>query len=470
MTLKELRAAYKAATDELPNLVRDAAAFTAKEQEIAKLEADIATAEREVRANDIRNRSLALAGLPGGDDIDTQRQTDADVIERAVAFGEMATGVAQNRASPAIMKRFGQLVGKARRQSGEQFDPAKHFRNFGEQLQAVANYSLSRGANTDPRLVRAPTGASAVDPTGGGFLLQTEYADAIWMLAHELGDVLGAVNSIELSGKSNGIKIPGVDETSRATGSRWGGVQSYWVGEGTTVAPTKPKFRQIEFDLKKLMSLMYTTEEMLLDAPALGAIAGQAFSEEVMFMTEDSFINGSGAGLPLGILQSPSLVQVPKQSGQAAATIVKENIDNMWSRMWIRSRKNAIWLINQDAEPQLDQMGQVVGTAGLPVYLPAGGSLAGERPATLKGRPVIATEYNPALGTPGDILLADLSQYTKVDKGGISTSQSMHVAFLTDESVFRITYRVDGRPMWSQPITPSRGTLTKSPFVAIAQR
>jgi HK97 family phage major capsid protein len=473
-TLKDVRQAYKEATDILPTLTRDAAAFAAKEEEIAALEAELDQFERDARATDIRNRSLAMTGAWGTDEVndrDAQAAIDDAVISRATSFGEIAAGIGRGQPNGAIMKRFGTLVSQSRRANGmTALDSQKHFRSLGEQLQAVANYALSRGSNTDARLVRAPSGASAVDATGGGFLLQIDYADAIWMLAHELGDIMGAVNSIPISQKSNGLKIPGVDETSRATGSRWGGVQSYWVGEGVTVAPSKPKFRMVEFDLKKLMSLMYTTEEMMADAPALGAIAGQAFSEEVMFMTEDSFINGSGAGLPLGILNSPSLVTIAKQPGQAAGTIVKENIDNMWSRAWARSRRNAVWLINQDCEPQLDQMGQIVGTAGMPVYLPAGGSIAGDRPASLKGRPVIATEYNPALGTPGDILLADLSQYTKIDKGGVETAQSMHVAFLTDESVFRITYRVDGKPMWSTAITPFKGTLTKSPFVALAQR
>jgi len=105
----------------------------------------------------------------------------------------------------------------------------------------------------------------------------------------------------------------------------------------------------------------------------------------------------------------------------------------------------------------------------MPVYVPAGG-LSAAPFATLYGRPVVITEYNAALGTPGDILLADLSQYTKVDKGGVQAATSMHVAFLTDENVFRVTYRVDGKPMWTTAITPYKGTLTKSPFLALAQR
>ncbi|HEY1310672.1 MAG TPA: phage major capsid protein, partial [Pseudolabrys sp.] len=414
---------------------------------------------------DIRNRSLAGAGAPIGGDV-TEPAPDAP--RNFGQFVDMEPISRGGSPDARLAQRYASLVARSRR-SDMQFDGAKHFRTLGEQLQAIATYYLRKDGTADSRLTRAPSGASEVDPTGGGFLIQTDFASAIWMLAHEMGDILGGVNSIPIAPNANGIKIRGVDETSRATGSRWGGVASNWVGEGTSVTPSKPKFRLIEFDLKKLMSVMYTTDELMQDASALSAIAGQAFSEEVMFMTEDSIINGSGAGQPLGILNSPALVQVAKQPGQAAGTVVKENIDNVWARTWARSRKNAVWYMNQDVEPQLNQMGQIVGTGGMPVYVPAGG-LSAAPFATLYGRPVILTEYNAALGTPGDILLADLSQYTKVDKGGVQAATSMHVAFLTDENVFRVTYRVDGKPMWTTAITPYKGSLTKSPFVAIAQR
>ena len=473
-TLKEARQAYKEATDLLPTLTCDAEAFEAKEREIAAIEAEIGQLEREARAVDIRNRSL----LPADGVADPSREEDEldNALSRFTgqSFSPNGGGVA----SVQRAMRFNQIVRAARAERGvRQLDPQKHFRSFGEFLQAVFVAATSHDRTIDSRLVRVgpdisragPTGASEVDPTGGGFLVQFDFGTGIWMLAHEMGDILGAVNKIPISAKSNGLKIMGVDETSRATGSRWGGVQSYWAGEGVNPGTSKPKFRMIEFDLKKLMSLMYTTEELVQDAEALGAIAAQAFAEEIMFMTEDAIVEGSGAGLPLGVLNSTALVSVAKQPGQAAGTVLKENVDNMWARMWARSRKNAVWYINQDCEPQLNQMGQVVGTGGLPVYLPPGG-LSSTPYGTLYGRPVIATEYNPALGTPGDILLADLSQYTIVDKGAVNTATSMHVAFLTDEWVFRITYRVDGRPMWTQALTPFKGTLTKSPFVAIAQR
>ena len=461
--LLKLRQALGVAVDALntEEYVNDAAKFTAKETEIVELRGQIERMERAEAAQ-------ASLAKPHG-------ESDTAIVEPEVRSYEApaVVGAWSPHSSGRKMRApFENYVRSARAEMGFRPTAQGHYQTLGEQLQAVARHALATKAGqsfTDSRLVRAPTGASEVDPTGGGFLLQTDFGAGIFMLAHEMGDVLGAVNKIPIGSNSNGIKIRGIDETSRATGSRWGGVQSYWVYEGTTVTTTKPKFRVIEFDLKKLMSLMYMTDELLQDSTALTSIAGQAFAEEVMFMTEDAIFEGTGAGQPLGILNSSCRVTVAKQTGAASKTIVKEDIDNMWSRMWIRSRKNAAWYINQDIEPQLNALSQVVGTGGLPAYLPPGG-LSQSPYGTLYGRPVIATEYNPTLGTEGDIMFADFSQYSLADKNGVQAATSMHVAFLTDEQVFRITYRVDGQPMWYKPLTPFQGSATKSPFVTLAAR
>lgn len=348
-------------------------------------------------------------------------------------------------------------------------DKAPGFKNFGEQLAAVAKAQMSSGLDRDNRLVRAPTGAGEVGPETGGFLVQTDFSSAIFARAYELGQVLSRTQKLTISSNANGIKIPAIDETSRATGSRWGGVQSYWVGEGDTVTSTKPKFRLVELDLKKLMSTMYVTDELLADQSVLTSLANQAFAEEVTFMTEDAIFRGTGAGLPLGILNAPAKVTVAKETGQQAGTIVYENVLKMWSRMWGRSRANAVWFINQDIEPQLYSLSQAIGTAGVPVYLPANG-ISGSPYGILFGRPVIPVEYCDTLGNEGDIVLADMSQYAIADKGGVQAASSMHVAFLSDQMVFRITYRVDGAPIWHAPLTPFKGSATKSPFITLAAR
>jgi HK97 family phage major capsid protein len=88
----------------------------------------------------------------------------------------------------------------------------------------------------------------------------------------------------------------------------------------------------------------------------------------------------------------------------------------------------------------------------------------------MMGRPVIPVEYAAALGTPGDIVLASLSQYCLATRGEAKVDTSIHVAFLTGEQAFRWQLRHDGQPFWKKPLTPKNGTATLSPFVAIAQR
>lgn len=457
--LLRLRQALGVATDELLTLTKDKAAYDAKDAEIVELEAQIGRAERALA----RSASQAKPAVRGSE---AESDVEDDSPRTLSSLVSEARSVSRREGRSII---FDDCLSIARKGLGVSIDRSKHFRSLGEQLQAIAVHYMSKGTNSDSRLVRAPTGAGEVDPTGGGMLVQVDFIASVFMLAHDMGDILSRVNKIPISANSNGLKIPGVDETSRATGSRWGGVQSNWVAEGVAGTESRPKFRLVEFDLKKLISKMTATDELLQDSTALTAIASQAFSEEVMFMTEDAVVEGTGAGQPLGYINCGALVSVAKETGQAAGTIVKENIDKMWSRCSARSRKNAIWTINQDIEPQLQALNGAVGTGGALVYMPPGG-LSGAPYASLYGRPLVATEYNAALGSVGDIALVDLSQYTVVDKGGVQMATSMHVAFDTDEMRFRITYRVDGRPMWASPLTPFKGSLTKSPFVALAAR
>lgn len=466
--LTELRRALAAASDELAGLVDDEAKFIAKEAEIEVIRGKIARAERAQQASAALARPLNSSGSGQAlisedgipyEAIDSSERTLSSLLSEARRYG----------AREGRKLNYHDCLSVARRGLGVSIDASRQFRSFGEQLQGIFNHYASKGSSTDPRLVRAPTGAGEVDPTGGGFLVQTDFAATIFMLAHDMGEIIGEVTSIPISANANGIKIPGVDETSRATGSRWGGVQSSWAAEGVAGTDSRPKFRMTEFDLRKLISKMTVTDEMLQDSTALTSIASMAFSEEIMFMTEDAIIEGTGVGQPLGVLNSPALITIAIEKGQAAATIVKENIDKVWQGCWGRSRKNAKWYYNQDAESQFAALNGAVGTGGELVYMPPGG-LAAEPYSRMKGRPMVVTEYNSALGTPGDILLADLSQYVKIDKGGVQMATSMHVAFDTDEMRFRITYRVDGKPMWSKPVAPFKGSTSRSPFLTIAQR
>ena len=340
----------------------------------------------------------------------------------------------------------------------------KRFNSFGEQLMAVYRAAAPDG-KVDSRLTtRAALGLNESLPSDGGFLVQKDFVLELLKRTYETGILASRVRRIPISTNSNGLKINAVDETSRANGSRWGGVQTYWENEAEQIVASKPKFRTMDLSLKKLTGLCYATDELLQDAAALESVIRQAFAEEFGFKIDDAIINGTGSGQPLGILNSDALVKVPKDNGQTDIITV-ENLLNMWARLWARSRSNAVWFVNQELEPIL----YTLKVGDKPVYIPAGG--LSEAPyATLLGRPVVPIEQCSQVGEVGDIILADMSQYVLIDKGGINAASSIHVRFLYDENVFRFIYRVDGQPLWNKPLMPYKGSGAISPFVALAKR
>jgi HK97 family phage major capsid protein len=190
-------------------------------------------------------------------------------------------------------------------------------------------------------------------------------------------------------------------------------------------------------------------------------------SEELDFMVNDDVLNGANAAGASGILQSGALVTVSKETTQAAATVVYKNLVKMWQRLHPRSRANAVWYINSEVEPELDNLSISIGTTALePRFV----NYSADGVMRIKGRPVVTTEFNAALGTVGDIVLADMSEYLFWEKRGIEAATSIHVQFLTDQTVFRFVYRADGQTSMASPLTPYKGTATQSAFVALATR
>ena len=137
----------------------------------------------------------------------------------------------------------------------------------------------------------------------------------------------------------------------------------------------------------------------------------------------------------------------------------------MWAPLWGR----AAFFVDQSTLGEFDQLGIAIGTGGYadPSYKPAG-SMPGQVYATYKNIPIIPVEYCAALGTSGDIVLVDLGEYTLIDKAPVESAVSIHVAFLTDEQVFRFMYRVDGQLNWNAAMTPKSGGSTLSCIVVLS--
>lgn len=419
--------------------------------------------EMKAKREDARLKAMAVLNKAEAEDrfLSEEEQKDIDKYEEEIRAWDESIGRAEKLLAIEPEDRSTE---KPEVKPTPAKDNEKRFASFGEQLMAAYRAAMP-GGKVDERLsTRAASGLNETTPSDGGFLVQQDFVTELLKRTYETGILASKVKKIPISTNANGMKINAIDEDSRANGSRWGGVQTYWEGEADEITASKPKFRQMELSLKKLTGLCYATDELLQDAAALEAVIRQAFAEEFGFKIDDAILSGSGEGEPLGILNSGAIVTVAKEASQTD-TITVENLVKMWNRLWSRSRANAVWYINQELEPYL----YTLKIGDKPVYIPAGG--LSEKPyGTLFGRPVVPIEQCSAAGEVGDIILADIGQYLLIDKGGIKSASSIHVRFLYDENVFRFIYRVDGKPIWTKPLTPYKGSATVSPFVTLAKR
>ena len=393
---------------------------------------------------------------------------EQDSIKAQIKTAERMEANAVTNTPATVADRGVRVVGPAAE--------ASPYRNIGELVQEVV-WSSKPGASIMPRLQNhqkrlifeaAATGANETVPADGGFLVGTDDGGQITEAAYDNNQVISRCDRRTVSGASNSIELLGVDETSRADGSRWGGIRSYWTAEAAAMTASQPTWRRIKLELDKLTVLFYATDELIADAPLLSQEVNRKVAGEFEFQTQEVIINGNGTTRPQGILNSPALVSQAKEAGQAAATIVYENILKMWTRK-LGPANRYVWLINSEIFPQLALMNVAVGTGGAPVFLPSGGA-SGAPYSTLMGLPLIEIEQAAALGTVGDIMLVDLSQYIVAEKGGVQSAMSIHVQFTQNETVIRWVKRIDGQGALSSAITPFKGSATKSPFVALATR
>jgi len=384
----------------------------------------------------------------------------------------VATMERQERVTAALSEPGPRLtVEKTKRiEATEDRSRKDRFGTFGEQLAAIIQAGRP-GGNVDARLYNAASGLSESVPSDGGFLVQQDFANRLFEDLFENGLIAAKCEKIPISGNSNGIVLNGFDETSRET-STAGGIVVYHADEAEQKTKSKPKFRRVEMSLKKLIGLCYLTDELMLDAPAMESRISSAFEKAFQFQIQDDIINGTGAGMALGVLNAGCLVEVDKEAGQPAATIMAENIVKMYSRRFASQTSNYAWYYNQTIEPQLFTMSLAVGTGGIPVYMPPGG-LSDTPYGRIMGLPAYAIEQCAALGTQGDIILANFSDgYLLAEKGGLKNDMSIHVRFIYDESVLRFVLRMDGQPWRASALTPYKGgaTATQSHFITLEGR
>ena len=348
------------------------------------------------------------------------------------------------------------------------------FQNMGEFCASVRR-AVTNPSNIDQRLLQnAALGTYGSEAAGadGGFAVPPEWRSEIMRMVMGEDSILSRTDRQSVSG--NSITFP-VDETTAWQST--GGIQTYWDSEAATITQSKPQLKDLTIKLNRLTALVPVTEELLEDAPAMAGYVTSKAGEKMAFKVNDAIINGTGVGMPLGILNAPCKVQVSKVGSQTAATFHADNAVAMMARMPAQSFANSVWLINQDVVPQIMKLGFVVtsassttGVGAGALYLPPNGLANTSTYGSLLGRPIIVTEACATLGTAGDVILADLSKYLSVVKGAIKTDTSIHLWFDQNVMAFRFVMRMNGQPWLSSAIARKNGSNTLSHFITLETR
>lgn len=308
---------------------------------------------------------------------------------------------------------------------------------------------------------------SEQDPATGGFLVPEEMRSTILQLALEQSIVRSRATVITMGSLTT--KIPFVDATTHV-GSVFGGMQFYWIGESASVTPTEAKFGNVKLEASKLVGGARIPNELWADAPALSTWLETAAPMGIAFYEDVAFLNGSGVGEPLGVLESDALIQVDRATTDE---LTPADIYAMYARMLPQSLGNAVWLVNQTLLPKLFAMQTIVenvaGAENVGGGFPLGVvNIANQPIPSILGRPMIVTEKIPALanGAGNDIAFVDLSYYLVGDRQAISLDYSEHSRFMNDETELRLIERVDGRPWVQSALTPLNGD-TVSPYIGL---
>lgn len=336
------------------------------------------------------------------------------------------------------------------------------FKDLGEFAVAVngAVRATQVGGVVDERLGALANSHQGGGGAGEGFSLPPMYRDQVWELVTGF-DEFGPLIDEEPTGARE-VKL-GADETTP-----WGtsGIKAYWRKEGAQMTATQLSDEGRNVPLHELYCLALASEELLSDAVRLRNRLTNKAAMAIAWKKNLAIVYGNGVGQPLGWKQSGALLTVAKESGQAAATINATNVIKMFSRLQRVPGDSPFWLTNQDCLPQL--MTMTIGD--LPIWTPPNG-LADAPGGFLLGLPVRFSEFAETVGTAGDIQLISPKGYYGVRRAeGVNFASSIHLYFDYASEAFRWMFRYGGQPHLSAPISPAKGSTTKSHFVTLATR
>lgn len=320
---------------------------------------------------------------------------------------------------------------------------------------------------------------SVTSGTTGGYLLPVDFSDALLEAVVEESFIYPRATVIPMF--SLELQAPKIDAETATTvagvSSLFGGVRFRWGMEDAPVQ-TEPAFRMANFTAWDLLGDAVVSNQWLQDAGAIQATPEarrpeadpllkaehyliRLFGKAAAWHAEYAFLRGLGAGqeMPLGILNAPA-TRIVTRAGAGAIAIA--DIAEMAARMLPLGWNTAVWAVHPLA------MGQVTRIASYQSNQPVNWKDMSLSPSgVLMGRPLFVTDKLPPLGQKGDLVFFDPRLYVIAQRMEVIVDVSPDVLFTTNQTVYRIWLRLDGKPQVSSTITLPDASTIVSPYVVL---
>jgi HK97 family phage major capsid protein len=296
----------------------------------------------------------------------------------------------------------------------------------------------------------------------GGYLVPEEFHNQL-MAAAALSTIIRPRATVINVGTDAGF-IPALDQQTVPTAGVGqtafaGGIVGGWAAEGSAGSSTDAAFKQIEYNIKKISAFTRVSNELRADsAMSIDSLLSRLFGTAVGALEEMSFLRGSGAGAPLGMLNAGCAIGVSPDTnsifGMADAVEMISRFKSVGGQ--------PIWVGHITLLPDLAKyFGGSTGVQGVNAFIQPREGI----PGSLLGYPLFWSEHMPSANSDA-IMLIDPQVYVIFDREPVRVAFSEHARFENDQGTFRVTKRLDGQPWMSGAITLAGPTaLTVSPIV-----
>lgn len=259
----------------------------------------------------------------------------------------------------------------------------------------------------------------------GGYLVPDEFERTL-IQALEDQNIMRGLCRVISTGSGDRL-IPVVTSHGTAT----------WLAEEGPFQESDEAFSRVTLGAHKVGTIIKVSEELLNDSAFnLESYISSEFARRIGAAEEEAFITGNGTGKPTGVIGSA-------QVGVTAATanaITFDGLIDLYHSLKRPYRARATWLM---ADSTAKVIRKLKDNDGQYIWQP---SVTADKPDMLLGRPVVISDYVPAIAANAKVVVfGDFSYYWIADRQG-RVFQRLNELYATNGQVgFRAYQRVDGK-------------------------